>query len=217
MSRRRCRFDSVAWERAHQAFSALDPEVVDDATLMEAIVDCLLASGPPFLLAIVHDVRPSTAKRIARCKKIGVELGRELPDWAYSRDPIGPCPLRWDWQRKNIIGIETMDREEARAWAVEAMLAGYCVYHHTSISGSGSGNGSLAQARKRLRERRHVWLAEEKWRLEEDRRRKMDEDFDRRFAAEKAARARPKAAEFSAEQQAAMDDFVRQHFGGNDD
>jgi hypothetical protein len=58
----------------------------------------------------------------------------------------GPCPVEFDWQHKNIVGIDTNDRARARDWAVRAMLAGYAVFHSGWSRGrSGYSQGTLRE------------------------------------------------------------------------
>jgi hypothetical protein len=135
-----------AWARADDAFWALDPDA-PDAEIAEAIAECLVTTtGAPYILAVFHDVRPGTPKRIARLEKFvpGCTAGERF----------GPCPVRYDWSRKNLVGVKTRDREVAKRWAIEATLLGYSVfYQFGTISGSGFAKGTIAEVRERVRER----------------------------------------------------------------
>lgn len=144
MTRRK--YDHEEWARADAALSAIGPEA-DDATLAEIVADYLTAGkGPPYYLFILHDVRPSTERRLARKRKYNP---------AYPVDePFGPCPLRYDWQRKNVVGIKTDDRKVATQWGIEALLLGYSLFQTHKIGCSGGGQGTLAWIRERKRERR---------------------------------------------------------------
>lgn len=64
-----------------------------------------------------------------------------------------PCPVPYDWQRKNIIGISTDDRARAHAWIVAAMLKGYEVFYSSNKRNGGSP-GSIEHVRERVREDR---------------------------------------------------------------
>jgi hypothetical protein len=63
---------------------------------------CLELTEKPFRYAINHDIRPP--KNLA-------------------------CPLRYDWTRKDRVGVEIADKETARRWLVSAALAGYTIYY----------------------------------------------------------------------------------------
>lgn len=128
--------------RADNALEDLSPDA-SDQTIAEHIADCLLAYPftRKFRLSIFHDVRPSSKRR----RTYG------LSDPNARRDP---CPVTYDWQHKNLVGIDTDDRERARQWIIEAQMLGYSVsqcWH--SKGGAGSGKGTIAEWRKRQKER----------------------------------------------------------------
>ena len=128
--------------RANAAEDALEALAADtsDLEIAQAVADYLLAARPPHHLSIVHDVRPSTPKRVARARK-------HFPD--YQGQPYGPCPPHYDWRHKNTAGISTRDESVARQWIIDAMLLGYGVYRRfTKKSGEG-GQGSIAAIRSR--------------------------------------------------------------------
>lgn len=65
------------------------------------IADVMLESGPvPYNFSINHDVRPP--KNLA-------------------------CPLRYDWYKKDRVGVKTTDRERVRKWLTVAVIRGYTV------------------------------------------------------------------------------------------
>ncbi|MDO8874481.1 MAG: hypothetical protein Q8M24_15575 [Pseudolabrys sp.] len=82
---------------------------------------------PRFHLSIHHDVR--TRARGFACYGFGI-----------------PCPLFYEWTRKNIVGISTSDRARARKWIVEAMCAGYAVFYGRT-KGFAGGKGTIASIR----------------------------------------------------------------------
>lgn len=138
--------DWSAIAAAEHAVNHVDPEASDQA-IAEVVADYLLAMfrrSRTYRLSIMHDVRPSASRRVERWRK-------HLPDH-QPVEPTGPCPLAYDWHRKNIVGISTRDRDRARQWAIEASLAGYCVYRDWSSQGGGSGRGSIEHIRKRRRD-----------------------------------------------------------------
>jgi hypothetical protein len=120
--------DRDAYEELHEASTD-----VDDATLAGLIADYYIVMFPSVLakqkwhFSIFHDVR--------------------------KRSTAGPCPLEFDWQHKNVVGISTKDSTRARDWAVRAMVAGYAVFHSFRRNGSGGSQGTLAQFRERKRVR----------------------------------------------------------------
>jgi hypothetical protein len=123
---------------AEDARHAIGPDASDE-NIAAAEADWLTARThqPPYHLGINHDVRPSAAKKAEMLRKI-------YPDRPF--DPTGPCPLEYVWQRHNTVGIKTLDRERARAWAREALLLGYRVFVVPS-----NWHSSLQEARERAR------------------------------------------------------------------
>jgi hypothetical protein len=89
---------------------------------------------------------------VANCLAVGRKIKLEIEHDVRRRSTQGPCPLPYDWSRKNIVGISTTDPEYAVAWAVGAMLMGYAVFYMFS-PGFGFGKGTLANYREGLRER----------------------------------------------------------------
>ena len=132
--------------RANAAEDALDAMTSDasDMEIAQAVADYLLANRPPHHLSIFHDVRPSAEKQIARVRK-------HFPNYQPSQ-PHGPCPLHYDWRRKNTVGISTRDESMARQWIIDAMLLGYAVYRHILKNSWGAGQGSIADIRARMKE-----------------------------------------------------------------
>ena len=53
-------------------------------------------------------------------------------------------PLRYDWQRKNVVGIKTDDRKVATQWGIEALLLGYSLFQTIKLA-------AVAEARALLR------------------------------------------------------------------
>ena len=51
-----------------------------------------------------------------------------------------PCPVEYDWQHKNTVGITTADEGRARDWAIRAMILGYAVF--CRYGGAGYFTGS---------------------------------------------------------------------------
>jgi hypothetical protein len=104
-----------------------------DLVIAEAITDYLIAAAllqhPTIRLAIIFDAR--------------------------KRSKEGPCPLPFDWRRKNTVGIKTSDREVARDWCMKALLLGYSAFQCWHSDGCGGGGmGTIADHRQRLIERR---------------------------------------------------------------
>lgn len=127
--RARKRFNSEELERARLAVVEINPDD-DDATLAPILAErCVAGHTPPYYLAILHDVRRNAPATIA-------------------------CPIRYDWQYKNKVGIKELDREVAKQWAVGAMLLGYAVYAMWKVHGSAIGPGTIAQVRERVRDGR---------------------------------------------------------------
>ena len=131
---------------ADAAMYDLDPTDMSDAALAQCVAEYFVTRGPPpHRLFILHDVRPSAERNIARARK-------QFPNYQPA-DPIGPCPLDYDWTRKNLVGIRG-EEDRAVRWIVEAMLLGYAVFRcFGGIRSGGSGWGTLAQIRARHRER----------------------------------------------------------------
>jgi hypothetical protein len=89
--------DWKEFSRAESALREIDPDEIDDETLMALAADCLTAGRGPRYLPYI------------RCN-----------------DPAS-CPLRYDWYERNVVGIRTTDREVARQWVIDAMRLGYVV------------------------------------------------------------------------------------------
>ena len=107
---------------AEDAVAAINPDDSDEAIAQIVAEYLLTAQRPPYRFSIFHDVRPRTQR--------------------------GPCPLPFDWRHKNTVGITTRDREHARQWTIDAMLAGYGVFRgFPGHGGSGFGQGSIAHIR----------------------------------------------------------------------
>jgi hypothetical protein len=129
---------------AETAYEAINPDDSDE-TIAAIVADWLTTrtSQPPYRLGIFHDVRPSAERNFERSKKY-------FPD-RKPYQPYGRCPLEFDWQRKNTVGINTLDRERARQWAIDAMLLGYAVFKYWGLRSGGGSSGSLAEVRERAR------------------------------------------------------------------
>ena len=101
---------------AEDALEVMTPDA-DDIEIARAVADYLLAKRPPHHLSIFHDVRPSAPKRVARIRK-------DFPN--YQGQPHGPCPLHYDWQRKNMVGISTRARDSGSltrcCWAMACIV-----------------------------------------------------------------------------------------------
>jgi hypothetical protein len=89
---------------------------------------------------------------VANCLRVKRKIVLQIAHDVRKRSDEGPCPLPYDYSRKNVVGIRTSDPEYAVAWAVGAMLMGYAVFYMPS-PGWGFGKGTLAEYRERLRER----------------------------------------------------------------
>jgi|SRR5208283_632015 len=122
--------------RAMEAMDTLDPDASDE-TIAEIVA---YSHRGTWHISIIHDTRPRELHKRAR-----------NPNYCPS-ERIGPCPLPYDWIRKNVVGISTRDRDQARQWIIKATLAGYCVYHQITRNGSGGGRGTSAQIRAKRRE-----------------------------------------------------------------
>lgn len=139
------------WRReqiALDALEAIDPDKATDVDIIEVAAEYLLATWrPPYRLFIAHDVRPSAPRQLARIRK-------RWPNY-QPHPPIGPCPLPYDWRRKELVGIRTNDEASARRWIAKAMRLSYAVGRcHGGIDNLvGSGPGSLTQIRARQRQR----------------------------------------------------------------
>jgi hypothetical protein len=129
-----------AIKAADDAMDNVDPDASDE-TIAGITADYFLIGFTTRHLSILHDVRPSTQRTIERIRK-----RFEQPDYQPA-DPTGPCPLPYDWTRKNAVGISTKDRERARQWCIDAMLAGYDVHHRSSKTSASFGRGTIAQIR----------------------------------------------------------------------
>jgi hypothetical protein len=140
------------WEehdRARAALDAIDPDNIDDESLRFLIADELTAGrGPRYILSIIHDVRPSALRKLERIRK-------RLPGYEGNpANPTGPCPIEYDWDHKNVVGIITLDRDRAIQWAIEAMRFGYTVFQQNTKRGCGGSPGGPDHVRKRVRELR---------------------------------------------------------------
>jgi len=107
---------------AEKAMHDLDPNDSDQeiARIVANYLQLPMRHSHAYHLKIIHDVRPSTVRRLEKIRKT-------WPSYEPA-DPTGPCPVVFDWQNKNTVGISTRDRERARQWIVDAMLAGYGVF-----------------------------------------------------------------------------------------
>lgn len=104
----------------------------DDFSLAGAVADYILQErvGYKYHCSIFFDVR----KRTARAQ----------------------CPVRYDWTRKNLIGIATADRDVAHGWIVDALLLGFAVFASALADSCAGSQGTLEEIRARLRERNHI-------------------------------------------------------------
>jgi hypothetical protein len=127
---------------AEEALAAIKSDDGDEA-IAQIVADYLLTSSsrPSFHLTIFHDIRSSTTRRVEKLRKT-------WPDYK-PENPIGPCSVPFDWHCKNTVGITTRDRERARCWIIDALLAGYGVFRGYRRGGTAWGQGSLAQIRRR--------------------------------------------------------------------
>ena len=103
----------------------------DDIGVATATADYILQDRWTRWLYIFHDVRRN------------------------ARDGVGPgfghpCPVPYDWHRRNIVGISTDDRNRAHAWIVAVMLKGYAVFYSDEKWG-GSSPGSIMDVRERVK------------------------------------------------------------------
>jgi hypothetical protein len=132
-------------DAAYDALNAVDPEASDEviAALIADHAVKQLPSSRLIHLSIMHEIRPREIQRIERAIERDSKAGH---------DPFGPCPLPFDWQSRNTVGISTRDPERARQWAFDAMLAGYAVYRQGRRNGSGGGMGTIAHVRDRRRD-----------------------------------------------------------------
>jgi hypothetical protein len=130
-------------DAAEDAMASVDPDATDEVIAV-VIADYLVTQLPTSRtchLSVLHELRP---RELARFRKYS-------PERPFDHG-IGPCPLPYDWQRKNVIGISTRDRDRARQWAIDATLAGYCVFRSFHRNGSGGGQGTLAHIWERRRD-----------------------------------------------------------------
>lgn len=113
----------LARKEADDALAKVDPGASDE--LIAGLIADALVLGPGhrityYHLSIIHDERGA-----------------------------GPCPLPYDWRRKNTLRISTRDPDRAKQWIVAATLAGYCVFRHWTRNSFGYGKGTLASVRER--------------------------------------------------------------------
>ena len=134
----------AAIRAAEDALQEVNPDASDEA-IAEILADYLTTplGSRTFHLSIFHDVRPSSLARMKRLRKYDPGYG--------SHQRISPCPLPYDWSRKNTVGVSTRDRDRAQQWIIEATLAGYAVFRGFSRQGGGFGQGSLENIRARRR------------------------------------------------------------------
>jgi hypothetical protein len=122
---------------------------VDDNALAAIMADYLTEGrwsphGKNYYLSITHDVRSSALNAIAARRKYD-------PDFEPNY-PVGPCPLHYDWQYSNTVGIKTKDSRVAKQWAIEAILLGYSVHWGERIGGVTTGVGTLAHVREKKKQ-----------------------------------------------------------------
>ncbi len=132
-------------DAADAAMATVDPEA-SDQIIAETVAEYLVAQLPSsrlYHLSIIHEVRPREIRRLERIRE-------RNPDYEAG-EPTGPCPVPYNWQNKNVVGVSTHDRDRAKRWAIDAALAGYCVFRSFRRYGSGGGQGSLAEIRERRR------------------------------------------------------------------
>lgn len=145
----------IAGEFGVQAYWIFDPPNVPPAQLRQ------------FAEALAHAASDCGLHGSARISEIVAGNTVSAADMSAVPDyqpeyPIGPCPLPYDWTRKNLVGVSTKDRERARQWCIDAMLAGYAVSHTSSKGRGGGSHGTIAQIQTRRREE----IAQEKTRQE---------------------------------------------------
>jgi hypothetical protein len=130
---------------AEDALEAIDLDAGDKEIALAMTGYLLTMRRPPYRLSIMHDVRPSTEKRIARIKK-------QNPNYEPV-DHVGPCPLDYTWQHKNTVGITTLDEYIAEQWIIKALMLGYAPWRcFRGIRSGGAGPGTLASFRRHLHE-----------------------------------------------------------------
>ena len=135
----------AAENAAYDAMDAMDPDASDEiiAGLVADYLVTQLPNSRTCHLSVLHDMRPSALRNLERIRKYN-------PD--YDPGPVGPFPLPYDWTYKNVVGVSTRDRDRARQWAIDAMLAGYSVFRSFGRHGSAGGRGTLAQIRAHRRD-----------------------------------------------------------------
>ena len=134
-----------ACEREDAAFQRMDRLSVDasDLEIAEAMAEYYLTAYP--------DTKAHYKGRISLSKLHDVRLRSTAP----------PCPIEYDWRRKNTVGITTTDEGRARDWAIRAMLLGYAVFCCWGSRGNRWGfagsQGSIEAWRKHERELREKY------------------------------------------------------------
>jgi hypothetical protein len=143
MEREQCRLSA----EANDALSAADPDTISDEDLATLYIARL------------------TAHQRAFGRLICLSIDRAEPYCAVN--PRGtkhsdPWPIRFDWKRKNCIGIKTKDYAEAIRWGVEAYALGFDVVASWKTGWlTGPCGGTLTEIRERLREQRARDLAQD--------------------------------------------------------
>lgn len=99
----------------------IKPDASDREVAMLIAEYMLEADRVPYRFAINHDVRPP--KNLA-------------------------CPLAYDWTRRDVVGIDTSNKELARKWLTNAVLRGYTVSQYVKFDPVGRSS-SLQRARGR--------------------------------------------------------------------
>jgi|ERR1035437_125899 hypothetical protein len=100
----------------------IPPSASDQMVAMMLADKCIALADRPFHFAINHDIRPP--KNLA-------------------------CPLRYDWTRKDHVGVETKNALEIRQWLTKALLLGYTVQQMNERRKGIGFTHSIAIARRR--------------------------------------------------------------------
>jgi hypothetical protein len=104
-----------------QKLLEVTPSFADRQVAMMIADHCMELGDTPYRFSINHDVRPPG--NLA-------------------------CPLRYDWTKKDSVGIETNDPLSARRWLTSALLRGYTI---SRVNGA-LYSASIEQVRRRAAE-----------------------------------------------------------------
>ena len=137
-------------DAATDALARINARTTDREVAEKIAAYLMTMYPPPYLLSVIHDAWSKGAVRDYE------RMRKKYPDLYDAREPVGPCPLRFDWKRKNIFGIRKRDEETARAWIIDAAIRGYSVFRSSEgFKSLASGSGSIAACRQRASAQRN--------------------------------------------------------------